>query len=526
MDKKTLKKNLVEYFSVSEIDDICFELNVDSELVPGKTKIDKVRELILYCERREGLLHQLFIKASSLRPNIVWQSNKTPPLDPQNRATTRILLDDWEEKAYRTPKLIDRLLLKKPFTIKDAVLIALEQYCNTSLKAGLPIEVWSNLSSTWHRIKTVDELWVRLIEISAMRQIGDTKWLIKQTLNTLNQSAHNSRVLQVWESICKSYCFHDSSSFNEGILQRIVRAGIEVAEEKRTQNYSRLYIFFSFIFEQLHDDVLSVRYIADYLESYYSDIVGKSASPSYLERLKRLIGKGRRMTYETIHDLPSFSPALIIIKSEKLNYQFQAMKYPLTNADFVAITTRYPKEEHNLEDPYVFFVDDKAENPFADLFSDAKSIFELCTQFEEDVDYEWDIPTVAEWFALADCERQDFPWGNELPTPERANLDFGIDSVSKLRPVGVHPLGATKYGVHDCCGNVHEVVRLSRSNFSPDKFRLMGGCYKTGYKEAQCTRIRGFARNQVLMRRNVGIRLVRFHRNDYRKRFLSTMPEY
>lgn len=538
MDIKILKENLTDFFSESEIDDLCFELNIDPELLPRKTKTEKIRELILFC-RRKGLLPELIAKARSLRPNANWQHSLSQKAKLKNHASTRIVLDDWEQKAYRVDKLIDRLLLNQPFVDSDTVLMALEQYCIVSLKSGLPIEVWCDLSNEWYRVKTVNEVWVRLIVISALLKINRTKWLVKQTIDYLNGRFQNKniRILAVWEYICKSYCFPESRNFNETILKQIIQAGIEIAVEKRSQNYSRLYVFFSFLFERFHNDKF-IEYIANALEEHYNDIVVKgvspSYSPSYLERLKRLIGKMRRRTDKTIHNLPEFNPTLIEITSKRLDYHFQAMKYPLKNREFVTITMRYPREENkneekeeiNWEDPYVFFVDGESKNPFAELLSDAKSIYELCNHIEDDDDYAWDIPTVIEWLALADCEDNNFPWGNDLPTPEKANLDYGISTVSKLRPVGVYPKGGTQSGVQDCCGNVHEVVRLSRSIFEVEKVRLMGGCYRTGYREAQCKRVRGFARNQVLMRRNVGIRLIRYRKNDSNKRFNSILMEY
>jgi gamma-glutamyl hercynylcysteine S-oxide synthase len=68
------------------------------------------------------------------------------------------------------------------------------------------------------------------------------------------------------------------------------------------------------------------------------------------------------------------------------------------------------------------------------------------------------LPTEAEWekAALWDPRAgraRAYPWGDEPPTPERANLDqlaFGP------APVGAYPAGVSAYGVHQMLGDVWE----------------------------------------------------------------------
>jgi hypothetical protein len=153
------------------------------------------------------------------------------------------------------------------------------------------------------------------------------------------------------------------------------------------------------------------------------------------------------------------------------------------------------------------------------LESEVLSLAELCSEFESDSRYEWDVPTACEWFALADCKVQPFPWGWEAPTPARANLKYGRDP-SKLRPVGSHPLGATRHGVHDCCGNVHEIVRIAESGGLPEAFRLAGGCYKN-VPSSTCFALRPFKKKSQDVRQNVGLRLVRYERSLAPLRFTS-----
>jgi iron(II)-dependent oxidoreductase len=68
------------------------------------------------------------------------------------------------------------------------------------------------------------------------------------------------------------------------------------------------------------------------------------------------------------------------------------------------------------------------------------------------------LPTEAEWekaarFDPATGRSRRFPWGDDDPTPERANLDQ-----RHLRPaeVGAYPAGASPLGVHQLVGDVWE----------------------------------------------------------------------
>ena len=76
------------------------------------------------------------------------------------------------------------------------------------------------------------------------------------------------------------------------------------------------------------------------------------------------------------------------------------------------------------------------------------------------------LPTEAEWEKAALWDpaagrARAYPWGDEPPTPERANLDqlaFGP------APVGAYPAGVSAYGVHQMVGDVWE---WTSSDFLP-----------------------------------------------------------
>jgi hypothetical protein len=66
-----LRQNLVDSFSDTELHDLCFDLGMDYEDLPGEGRAAKARELVAYCERR-GLTPELIKKCSELRPHVSW----------------------------------------------------------------------------------------------------------------------------------------------------------------------------------------------------------------------------------------------------------------------------------------------------------------------------------------------------------------------------------------------------------------------------------------------------------------------
>lgn len=66
-----LRDLLTTYFSESELRDLCFDLDIDYDNLPGYVKKDKARELIQYSQRR-GRLPELTRQISQLRPHVSW----------------------------------------------------------------------------------------------------------------------------------------------------------------------------------------------------------------------------------------------------------------------------------------------------------------------------------------------------------------------------------------------------------------------------------------------------------------------
>jgi formylglycine-generating enzyme required for sulfatase activity len=93
------------------------------------------------------------------------------------------------------------------------------------------------------------------------------------------------------------------------------------------------------------------------------------------------------------------------------------------------------------------------------------------------------LPTEAEWEYAARAGRaSEFPWGDEQPTPDRAN--YAASGFDDTRPVGSYP--PNPLGLYDMAGNVWELAldawgpggsgfRDIPAGSSPDDLRVVTG---------------------------------------------------
>lgn len=66
-----LRQLMTKVFNENELQDICFDLNIDYQLLTGDEKGSKIRELILYTQRN-GRLSELLTLCTQLRPRETW----------------------------------------------------------------------------------------------------------------------------------------------------------------------------------------------------------------------------------------------------------------------------------------------------------------------------------------------------------------------------------------------------------------------------------------------------------------------
>lgn len=80
-----LRQRLTDYFNTGELQNLCFDLGIDYESLPGQGKPDKARELVAYV-RRYGQTGALLDACRRLRPNVDWPD--LPQLMPIDHTAT------------------------------------------------------------------------------------------------------------------------------------------------------------------------------------------------------------------------------------------------------------------------------------------------------------------------------------------------------------------------------------------------------------------------------------------------------
>ena len=125
---------------------------------------------------------------------------------------------------------------------------------------------------------------------------------------------------------------------------------------------------------------------------------------------------------------------------------FQIGKYEVTNYQY-----RQCVDYGNCTVPidYTYYKDNQKQNyPVVNV-----------TLFQANTYCQWlgqRLPTQAEWErAVRGPEGDNWPWGKEDPTPDRANMPWNDFVPDGLSPVTSHPLGA-RDGIYNLIGNVWE----------------------------------------------------------------------
>ena len=127
MNRTQLRQILATRFDAVELRTLCFELDVEYDNLPGRSKAEKEIELINYLERRTRL-SDLVKAGKRLRPDISWGDTPTVPGPPQ-----------------AMPSNADRDSLRAQLNTAGRVLAVLEQqdagYTTLTTPAHLVVEL-------------------------------------------------------------------------------------------------------------------------------------------------------------------------------------------------------------------------------------------------------------------------------------------------------------------------------------------------------------------------------------------------
>ena len=119
--------------------------------------------------------------------------------------------------------------------------------------------------------------------------------------------------------------------------------------------------------------------------------------------------------------------------------------HPVTNREY----EEFDPSHREKRDKY----SDQDDQPV--IYVSWKNAVSFCQWLSEKTGQHYRLPTEAEWeFAASGGGQRKYPWGNEDPSPKRANYDES--NIGKTTPVGSYPLGRTPEGVFDMAGNAWE----------------------------------------------------------------------
>ncbi len=130
-------------------------------------------------------------------------------------------------------------------------------------------------------------------------------------------------------------------------------------------------------------------------------------------------------------------------KKKILLSPFDMAVYPITNKEYETFDPDHERCRYS----------DQDDQPVVNVsWEDAN---DYCRWLSEQTGEQVRLPTEEEWeFAASGGGVRKYPWGNQEPTPERAN--YSASKIEKTTPVGSYPLGMTPEGLFDMAGNVWE----------------------------------------------------------------------
>ncbi|MBK8905624.1 MAG: tetratricopeptide repeat protein [Anaerolineaceae bacterium] len=220
MDRGVLRRLLIDAFSESELRDLCFDLGVDDEALPGISKPDKVRALIVLCER-SGRLSDLIAACRQLRPHLSW------PSESQTADTAAPALNE-RQKLEHTIEALQAQRATLGDAIVDAGLAALRQQVTRLEEAAVHRPSPSGLQR-----KQVTLLFVDIVDSTRIGQNLDPEDIVEVMNSALQRLAavveqHGGYVSRFMGDGFKAV--FGGPTAREDDAERAVRAGLAILE--------------------------------------------------------------------------------------------------------------------------------------------------------------------------------------------------------------------------------------------------------------------------------------------------------
>ena len=124
---------------------------------------------------------------------------------------------------------------------------------------------------------------------------------------------------------------------------------------------------------------------------------------------------------------------------------FSMAMFPVTNLEYEEFNPSHKAHR----DKY----SDQDDQPV--VYVSWQEAVDYCAWLSEKTGALYRLPTEAEWeYAASGAGKREYPWGNEPPSPKRANYE--ASKIGGTTPVGTYSLGRTPEGLYDMAGNVWE----------------------------------------------------------------------
>ena len=187
MEKLKLLEILRTYFDDSELRDVCFLLDVDYDLLPGRSKGEKARELITYLERRQKITELIAI-CKQLRPDLSFGILENEDSSNQTKSQLPLFTSD-KQSLENITSLVN---------VAEEILAQANNYLIENEETLLPFlqnpaerqAVYTNMFKLYHTQKNRGDFgrWRAFLENALETEIEQQiKVLINDLLSNVNQ---------------------------------------------------------------------------------------------------------------------------------------------------------------------------------------------------------------------------------------------------------------------------------------------------------------------------------------------------